>query len=125
MFTTPFWDALSNNRWTSTRCTACGHLTFPPKVACPQCWSSAVQWEEIGDAGVVYSWSRIHAAPTAFAAEAPLCVSIVDLDCGLRLACKLLEPQGREPQIGMRVRMVRLSYQDGDFFAARPEADVA
>ncbi|MFZ3118154.1 MAG: OB-fold domain-containing protein [Variovorax sp.] len=66
-----------------------------------------------------YSWSRIHAAPTIFAGEAPLCVCIVDLECGLRLACKLLEQEGRDPSIGMRVRMVRLRYGDGDLFAAR------
>ena len=119
-FTQPFWRALAEGRWTTTRCNGCGHTTFPPKPVCPGCWSTEHEWTEIGTRGSVYSWTRIHAAPTVFAAEAPYCVCIVDLDCGIRLACKLTEREASPPRIGMPVEIVRLQYEDGDLFAAMP-----
>ena len=121
-FTQPFWQGLADGRWTTTRCSACRHVTFPPKAVCPQCWSTDHEWIEIGARGSVYSWTRIHAAPTVFAAEAPYSVCIVDLDCGIRLACKLIDDAGSPPRIGMPVEIVRLHYEDGDLFAARPIA---
>lgn len=118
--TRPFWRALSEGRWITTRCDSCGKQTFPPKAVCPHCWSASVAWADLGATGTVYSWTRIHAAPMAFVGEAPYSVCIVDLDCGIRLACRLIDAEGVPPHIGMPVRMVRLQYTDGDLFAARP-----
>ena len=72
--------------------------------------------------GRLYSWTRIHAAPTAFAPEAPYAVGIVDLDSRLRLACRLVETPGVPLQIGQAVEMLVLQYEDGPLFAARPMA---
>jgi uncharacterized OB-fold protein len=118
-FTRPFWQALGEGRWISTRCDGCGHQTFPPKLACPRCGSTAVAWTPLDTRGTLYSWTRVHAAPTAFAAEAPYCLGIVDLDAGVRLACRLIDDARAPPRIGGAVEMLRLRYADGDLFAAR------
>ena len=118
-FTQPFWSALGEGRWTR-HAVARVAITFPPKAVCPHCWSTEHEWVEIGSSGSVYSWTRIHAAPTIFAGEAPYSVCIVDLDCGIRLACKLIESDGMTASIGMPVEIIRLQYEDGDLFAARP-----
>lgn len=119
-FTRTFWDGLSDGCWQTTCCNACGKATFPPKPVCPHCWSSDVDWKALGQRGTLYSWTRVHAAPAVFAAEAPYAVGIVDLDDHIRLACRLLEVEGRTLQVGMPVEMVWLAYQDGPLFAARP-----
>lgn len=119
-----FWRALAQCRWVTTECCACAKQTFPPQAICPHCWSDSTRWVDLCSSGVVYSWTRVHAAPTIFAAQAPYSVCIVDLDSGLRLACKLLDDDGPGPAIGMRVEIVRLRYQDGDFFAARRSQDL-
>lgn len=119
-FTQTFWSALGEGRWTTTQCAACEKLTFPPKAICPHCWGTEVRWVDLSTRGTIYSRTRIHAAPAVFAHEAPYSVGIVDLDCGIRLACKLLDPDGSEARIGSHVEIVRLQYDDGDFFAARP-----
>jgi uncharacterized OB-fold protein len=69
--------------------------------------------------GTLYSWTRIHAAPAAFADEAPYAVGIVDLEDGIRLACRVLEPDVLPLRTGMSVEMVVLAYRDGPLFAAR------
>src|SRR5438105_24243 len=118
--TQPFWSALRDGRWTTTRCNDCDRQTFPPKPMCPHCWSTNIRWTELSPRGELYSWTRVHAAPTIFADETPYSVCIVDLDSGIRIACKLVERLGIETRIGMPVEIVRLQYEDGDLFAARP-----
>ena len=122
VFTQVFWDGLAEGRWQTTRCEDCGRQTFPPKPVCPHCWSAQVRWAPLDARGTLYSWTRVHAAPAVFTAEAPYAVGIVDLDCGIRLACRLVEADGAGFTPGMAVEMTVLVYEDGPLFAARPHA---
>lgn len=117
-FTKTFWEGLDQGRWQTTCCQECGRQTFPPKPVCPHCWSTSVAWSELAARGTLYSWTRIHAAPTAFAGETPYAVGIVDLDSGIRLACRLIDGPGLKP--GLPVEMTVLQFEDGPLFAARP-----
>ena len=119
-FTQTFWNALGEGRWTTSCCKACGRSTFPPKPVCPHCWSPDVQWTELSPRGTLYSWTRVHAAPAVFGAEAPYAVGIVDLSDGIRLACRLVETQAHPLRVGQAVEMLVLRYQDGPLFVARP-----
>lgn len=122
VFTKTFWDGLAQGRWQTTCCEACGKQTFPPRPICPHCWSDSVVWSPLSARGTLYSWTRIHAAPAVFAAEAPYAVGIVDLDSNIRLACRLLDTPGVEWRPGMAVEMAVLQYEDGPLFAARAVA---
>lgn len=119
-FTQTFWQGLSQGTWQTSCCEACNKLTFPPKPVCPHCWSKNVKWVPLGQLGKLYSWTRIHAAPAAFAAETPYAVGIVDLAEGIRLACRLDDSNGTALAIGQPVEMFVLMYEDGPLFAARP-----
>ena len=119
-FTQTFWSALGQGRWQTSCCKACGKQTFPPKPVCPHCWSTEIEWTELSPRGTLYSWTRIHAAPAVFAAESPYACGIVDLDNGIRLACRLVERDDRPLAVGQPVEMVVLQYRDGPLFAARP-----
>ena len=119
-FTKAFWSELGQGRWRTTRCTRCHRQTFPPKPVCPHCWSTDVEWTELATRGTLYSWTRIHAAPAVFAAEAPYACGIVDLDGGIRLACRVVERDDIPLKVGQPVEMVVLQFRDGPLFAARP-----
>lgn len=119
-FTKTFWDGLSQGHWQTTCCEACGKQTFPPRPICPHCWSDKVSWHALSPSGTLYSWTRIHAAPAVFAAESPYAVGIVDLDVGIRLACRLIEVPAGDWKPGTPVEMAVLQYEDGPLFAARP-----
>ncbi len=119
-FTQTFWNGLRSGLWQTTCCEDCLKLTFPPKPVCPHCWSTRVAWRPLGSVGTLYSWTRIHAAPAAFAGEAPYAVGIVDLDDGVRLACRLTETEDFVLTPGQPVEMLVLLYEDGPLFAARP-----
>jgi len=119
-FTDTFWQGLRDGRLQTTRCNSCERLTFPPKPICPHCWGDSVVWETLPIEGTLYSWTRIHAGPAIFEAELPYEVGIVDLDAGLRLACRLNAKVAADWQCGMRVRIVTLDFEDGPLFAASP-----
>lgn len=121
-FTKTFWSGLGQGRWRTTRCRACERQTFPPKPVCPHCWSAEVEWSDLGARGTLYSFTRIHAAPAVFAPEAPYACGIVDLEDGIRLACRLVEREDMPLAVGQAVEVVVLQYRDGPLFAARPRA---
>lgn len=118
--TQTFWTSLRQGRLVTTGCKSCGKQTFPPKVVCPHCWSGETDWSDLPSTGVLYSWTRIHAAPTAFTGEVPYSVGIVDLDCGIRVACRLVETQDQvEFHPSMKMKLVVLQFSDGPLLAAR------
>jgi uncharacterized OB-fold protein len=117
-FTRPFWDALADGRLVSTRCDDCGTVSFPPRNLCRACWSRRVSWIELASAGRLYSFTRVHVVPRAFAADAPYAIGIIDLDGGPRLMCRVLgEPSASD--LDAAVRMLVLRYDDGPLFGAR------
>jgi len=117
-FTAVFWDELKQGRFKTTQCDCCGRQTFPPKVICPHCWSDKLSWVDLPIHGELYSWTRIHAAPTVFQPLAPYAVGIVELDKRLRLACPLIVPDGATVSIGNKIEMVVMEFEDGPLFAA-------
>lgn len=118
-FTQTFWNALGDGRWITTRCQACKRQSFPPKSVCPHCWAQGLEWSDLPITGAVYSWTRIHVAPTAFAPEAPYALGIVDLEGGPRIACRLVPAKDAELKIGKTVEMIVLQFDDGPLFAGR------
>ena len=103
----------------TTRCAACGTLTFPPKQHCPDCWSDDMNWTELSGQGILYARTTIHAAATQFRDEVPFSVGIVDLEEGVRLVTGLIDDPDRINNDDA-IRLVILSYEDGLLFAAKP-----
>ena len=68
--------------------------------------------------GKLYSQTVIHAAPTAFAREAPIRNGIVTLEEGLRVAARILG----EPALEAAMECVVLRYTDGPLFGFRAAA---
>jgi uncharacterized protein len=103
-FTRPFWDALEEGVMRTTRCDECGHMTFPPKPLCPNCWTKRVSWVDLAGRGVLYTYTEVSAAPATFADEAPYVLGLVDLDEGVRCLSRVLAPWV-ELRPGLRVRL--------------------
>lgn len=118
-FTQPFWTALRQGEWTTTCCQKCGKQSFPPKSVCPACWSTDLKWVDFCATGKLYSWTRIHSAPSSFQHEVPYAVCIVDLDVGVRIACRMVDTQQMPYKLGSEVEIICLQYEDGPMFAAR------
>lgn len=117
-FTRRFWDGLDAGVLRSTRCVACGYTGFPPRNLCRACWGRDLEWVDLPPEGRLYSFTRVHVVPGAFAADAPYAIGIVDLDGGPRLMCRLVGEVGPQ-DLDASVRMLVLRYDDGVLFGAR------
>lgn len=121
-FTAPFWQGLRDGIFTTTRCSSCQRLSFPPKPICPHCWKDEIAWEVLPTSGSLYSWTRIHAGPAIFADDLPYVVGIVDLDVGIRLGCSLVQRPGQW-MCDMKVDLITIAYTDGPLLGACPAGD--
>ena len=86
------------------RCTSCGSLQYPPRVACRACHGRSLTECELPREGVVTSFSELSNPPSGF--SSPLIAALVTLDGGITLACQLTDTSVEHVRIGMRVEMV-------------------
>ena len=116
-FTQTFWRELEAGRLTTTRCTACGALTFPPRPYCPACSSDRHEWTTLSGQGRLYSRTRVHAAAGPFARLVPYSIGVIDLQEGVRMLASLLSPATALP-LDAAIRIVVVRHCDGVLFAA-------
>jgi uncharacterized OB-fold protein len=75
----PFWQGCREGRLLVQRC-ANGHLSWPPRPACPRCQDLTRDWVEVAGFGWLYSWTVVHRTPMKeFARRTPYAVAIVEL----------------------------------------------
>lgn len=98
---------LKEGRLVASRCSSCGALAFPPRADCGACRSDRFVFEAISGRGVVYTHTRIDAAPAGFEDVAPYTIVVVDLEEGGRLLGWLgASIPAAELAIGMPVQVV-------------------
>jgi len=121
-FTAPFWSAVADGRLTTTRCTRCEFLTFPPKVLCPQCWSRDVEYVVLSGRGRLATFTEVCVPPAVFRDEAPYVIGIVDLEENVRLLTRIRAPFD-ELTVGLPVHMVVRHSQPVALYEFAPSPD--
>lgn len=106
-FTEPWWAACRNHRLMVRACRSCGEVHFPPRPACPRCWSADVEWREVTGAGRIYTYSVVRENDlAAFRGALPYIVAIVELDEGPRLMTTLVDSPAATIVVGAAVQVV-------------------
>ncbi|AKG90836.1 putative nucleic-acid-binding protein containing a Zn-ribbon [Geoglobus ahangari] len=98
-----------------TKCENCGRTFYPPRNLCPECRrKSSIVEVELGDTGVVLSYSVVHDAPESMKLERPYIVGLIRLDSGVVVTSQIVcDPE--DVRIGMRVRAAFRRYgEDGE-----------
>ncbi len=105
--TQPFWDACKRGKLVLQRCTACGHVRFPPTRFCAKCRSANHEWIDSKGFGRVFSWIVVrHPVPRdVYAADVPYVVALVALDEGVRIPSNLVGVKPEDVRADMRVRV--------------------
>jgi uncharacterized protein len=77
----PFWDAVQERRLLVQRCTACSTLQYPPRPACQDCGSEAMEWHETDGKGHVLEFVVLQDTHLPYRApDQPINLAIVTLD---------------------------------------------
>lgn len=70
--------------WLSaSRCTACGRVAFPPRLACPRCRTRTMAPQRVGRTATLYGFTVCHTAPSGW--RAPYLQAYVELPEGIRV----------------------------------------
>ena len=88
------------------RCSACELHHHYPRIACPHCGSSALEWVTASGRGTLYSFTviRQHGIPP-FQEQAPFVVGLVELEePGARFIARMPTVSAEQAAIGMPVR---------------------
>ena len=103
--TGPFWQAAQDGALTVLFCEACQVPVHLPMPRCPSCGGTALEWREVGPAGILYTYTVVEqAVHPAF--PAPYTVVLVELEDapGVRLLGSI---PGRPPlEIGMQMKCI-------------------
>lgn len=114
-----FVTYLEQGKVMMTRCKKCGAGHFPPKMDCPKCLSSDVEWVEITGVGKLATYTVVNYGPTGFEDDIPYTLVIVDYPDGFKVFGRLSRGIGESDiKVGMALKVVpvklpkdRISYE--------------
>lgn len=101
-------------RLEAARCASCKHVSFPPRLVCPNCSGKNFKTVDLQDEGTLVTYTVVRVASERFSPEAPYAVGIVELNDGVRITTQITDTDPDELRIGQKVRIVfRKIQEDG------------
>ena len=103
----PFWNGLAEQKILLKHCRDCECVFHYPRITCPNCLSSDLEWKQASGQGTLYTYT-ISRRPThpLFADEVPQFMAVVELEEGPRITSTLLNVPEDKIQIGMALTPV-------------------
>ncbi len=101
----PFYQHLKEGRFTTTKCKDCGAEHFPPRVMCPECYSTNLAWIDWPTTGIVIDCTdQLVGVPLGFG-KAPLVHALVDLQGKRTLFVRIINCKEGELKEGDQVKL--------------------
>ncbi len=99
---------LESGKLAFQRCNDCSAAVFYPRVICPSCGGTLLEWRESAGSGTVYATTAIYRREAE-----PYNVSLIDLDEGFRMMSRVEGLPAEEVGIGLRVNLKLGAGDDG------------
>ncbi|WP_440767175.1 Zn-ribbon domain-containing OB-fold protein [Natronorubrum sp. DTA7] len=76
-----FYDNLRGGQLTTTQCTDCEEIHFPPRIVCPECTSDDLEYVDLPHEGELFAFSEVRGGLPMGLSEhdVPYVVGVVDL----------------------------------------------
>ncbi|MCA1961102.1 MAG: zinc ribbon domain-containing protein [Desulfomonile sp.] len=101
----PFFEHLKEGRFTTTKCRECGAEPFPPRVLCPECLSTNLDWIDWPTVGtVVEVTEEVVGVPLGFG-KPPLVHALVDLQGKRTFFVRIINCREGELKPGDQVKL--------------------
>lgn len=102
---TPFYEFLREGRFTTTKCKDCGAEPFPPRVMCPECYSSALEWIDWPTVGTVIDVTEESVGVPLGFGKPPLIHALVDLQGKRTFFVRIINCAAGELKSGDQVKL--------------------
>ena len=103
-----YFTALKENKLLGVKCTICGFITAPPRLACRKCACQDTNVIELSGKGTIITFTSVYIPPENRRGKAPYLVVMVELDEGPWIMGDLNGPDPTTATlelIGKRVKM--------------------
>ena len=102
----PFVGYLEKGKVMATRCQTCGRVFFPPKIDCPDCIVSTIEWVEISSIGTLLTFTVVHYGPSGFENEVPYILGIAQFSEGIKVLGRMSKTVNpNDVEVGMKVKL--------------------
>ncbi len=103
----PYWEACNQGRLTLQRCDGCGHVQHYRRIVCTHCGTDKLTDVDASGAGTVRSFTVIRrAVSSAFDANVPYVVALIELAEGPTVMSNLIESPLEAIHIGAPVQLM-------------------
>ena len=101
-----FINYLEQGKVMATRCNKCGISYFPPKMDCPKCLISDMNWLEIKGNGKLITYTVVNYGPSGFEHDTPYILAIGEFEDGVRIFGRLSRDiEESDIEVGMSVKV--------------------
>ncbi|MBI2830159.1 MAG: Zn-ribbon domain-containing OB-fold protein [Chloroflexi bacterium] len=105
-----FVTYLEQGKVMGSRCVKCGEVHFPPKMDCPCCIDSPVEWVEVKSKGKLLTYAVVNYGPAGFENDAPYTLALAEFDEGIKIFSRLSKDvKEADIKVGMEVKVVPLN----------------
>lgn len=101
----PFYENLRQGRFTTTKCADCGAEPFPPRLLCPECYSTNMAWIDWPTVGTVIDLTEeMVGVPLGFG-KPPLIHALLDLGGKKTFFVRIINCKEGELKPGDKVKL--------------------
>jgi uncharacterized OB-fold protein len=83
-----FVTYLDEGKVMATRCKKCGGVFFPPRMQCTSCFSTDVEWFDVGE-GKLVTYTIVQYGPLGFENDTPYTLALVEFPSGVKVFGRL------------------------------------
>ena len=94
------------------KCKACGNISFPPRLVCPECGKDEFETVALNGEGKLLTYTIIRVASDKFTGKTPYAVGIVELKDGVKVTTQITDVDFDKLKIGTKVKLVFRKIQD-------------
>lgn len=100
-----FWDGIREGKLLTTKCKKCHRVYFPPKMDCPDCMISGMDWVELSGDAELESFSQVFVKPASFSKYPDYICAVGKLKEGPRVLAWLTGIKKEDAKVGMKLKL--------------------
>ncbi len=108
-YSQPFWDAAKEGRLVLPRCSDCNRVHWYPRIICPFCHSTDIEWVPASGQGYIHTFAvQVRPWGPGWGDEVPYVTAYIDLVEGDRMLTVLRGVDANDPdsiKIGAKVEI--------------------